>query len=301
MRVVAFVLLVANFAFYGMGAQAQNRGCEVLVQLDRFDTSLDALRYVAPEKQQETAAKLVEVIEHLGRKLDPLRGTVLLQINHEILSAFAADRAEIARSIARDGWASMAAHLESDDFYSGTDRLLFVQEALRCDTEFPSPPTTSPEQDPTTVELRAKGTLNALVLSVVEEEEKKTVDYEELLSVLMGLAVGIGTVAFFTTRKLRRYLKRTRRYVRHYCNTLVMLSEDGGEKREVAMVEVSRSGAKLSGFDLPLPGKEIELSWANRKVKAYVVWANANYAGVAFDRLIRIKIDKNEADNRVFH
>ena len=67
------------------------------------------------------------------------------------------------------------------------------------------------------------------------------------------------------------------------------LAEALSGRRNVRLLDLSRSGAKLEGADLPSVGKDIVLRCAGLDTFGTIVWAEAEQCGIAFDEQIRLR------------
>ena len=70
---------------------------------------------------------------------------------------------------------------------------------------------------------------------------------------------------------------------------LPALAEALSGRRNVRLLDLSRSGAKLEGADLPPVGKDIVLRCAGLDTFGTIVWAEADRCGIAFDEQIRLR------------
>ena len=70
---------------------------------------------------------------------------------------------------------------------------------------------------------------------------------------------------------------------------LPALAEALSGRRNVRLLDLSRSGAKLEGADLPSVGKDIVLRCAGLDTFGTIVWAEAEQCGISFDEQIRLR------------
>ena len=309
-----YLIFQVALAFCAVAApvSAQEDGCNAVGNLETLNGDVTALRNMAPTIRQERAT---ELLGHTGFMRDALNqqgGSVVFGMNQGVMEEFVSDRERILKSVAGGDWDTVQSEIGSERFHQQAARLAVIQDALRCNSDDEE----QKEEDKEKEEAAKK-----------EEEEKKAEELKkkaaarqlgplQALSALGGgmtgsdntliqaailflLTLPVAAILFFGGRVLRRVWRNTgRKYQRYYCTMEGELSCPQ-KSRPVTVVEVSRSGAKLASDDLPEPGTAVTLRMPDHKIKARVVWSNANYAGVAFDKLISIRVEDFRAEDKV--
>lgn len=307
------LLLFLVTAAAGHGARAQDDGCNAVGNLDTLNSDVSALEGIAPHLRSERAT---ELLGHTGFMQDALNaqgGSVLFGMNQQVLKDFIADRERILISVADGNWAAVQGEIGSKAYQQQAALLDVIQDALRCNPEEEKKPENSEE---TAAEKKAAeeakkeaeklakiadpkkaGSLQALSAygsSIIGSENR--IFQLIVLIVLIVIAAGLLIYAYKFLRKLVR--AEGRRFQRYYCAMEGELTCPD-TSRPVTVVEVSRSGAKIASEALPEPGTYVTLEMPDHQIKARVVWSNSNYAGLAFAKLISIKVEDFRVEDYV--
>ena len=243
---------------------------------------------VAPNLRQERANELLDVTGFLAGELESQTGSTVFGMNRGVVDEFLDDRERILTDVANGQWADVADEIGSADFQRQAARLDVVTSALRCDEEDDAKGDPEEEENAQPKEARKLGQLKALT-GVAGNFTTQTQGSQAAFFAIMAILL-IGAILYVGTILIARKLKNSRRYRRYYCQIEGKLI-GAGDDIDIKVVEISRSGAKIAGDVLPDPKTDVTLHVLDQAIPAKIVWSNADYAGVAFDKLIKVRVD----------
>lgn len=278
-------LALGVLAFLGpMAAQGQDDACNAMGDLDRLDDALGSLEQTPDHLRADRANEMLDMAGSLRSSLNGQTGSVVLGMNQGVIDDFVKDRSRLLKSVAEGNYESARAEIGSDSFQRQTERLNIVQGAMRCDEDDEEEETEQASGPPKKIKQ-----LQALAANSIGDHDRGPLDIG-LLVLLFAALIGAGLLAFGLRYGFRFLRRDARQYHRYFCTIEGTLKSDGASQ-DATLVEVSRSGAKVAGENMPEAGTPVTLIVPEFSTTGKIIWSNAKYAGLRFDEIITVSLE----------